>query len=89
MATQRQVLNSTPTALTGLEADTRYRLTPTGHRRALVATAEDVPATDDPAFSVRPGERIIVRPGMDESVYVWRADDDGTCSVVFEPDPTS
>ena len=89
MATQRQALDSTPTALADLVADTRYRLTATGHRRALVATAENAPNRDAAAFSVRPGERLVVQPGTDESVYVWREDDDGTCFVVYEPEPAA
>ena len=72
----RHDLTTTPTALTGVEADTRYTVQNQSRHTVFIEIASTAPTDPSGAFKMIPGTASaqgIFRAGSGDSVYVWIA----------------
>ena len=78
----RQALSTSPTALAGLTASTRYTVQNRSHRVVYLQVASAAPADTAAAFAIKPDGFAIVSATGSDNVYVWASAAGG--AVVYD-----
>ena len=71
----RQDITTTPTAIGGLTADTRYSWQNKSSSVIHLETAATAPTSPSAAFTIAPGSFGTLRKSGSDDIYLWTSDD--------------